>query len=230
MDIRYLKTFKTIVEEGSFTKASEKLGYAQSSITTHISNLEKELGIPIFDRLGKNVYLNEYGKLLLPYAINVLDITTSIKETFESKEDVRGDLRIGAPEAVLTYRLPLMMKDYKTLYPKVNIFLEHLDPKELKSKLCNGELDFGFIITDKEPTIKDLNFQKIFNEPLSLLSYKPINKNNIFDSLNDTLLLTENGCIYRDTLENLVESFHISSPHKITLESIETIKQCVLVS
>lgn len=55
MELRQLITFKTIVEKGGFNKAAEHLGYAQSSITTHIKELEKELGRPVFDRLGRKL-------------------------------------------------------------------------------------------------------------------------------------------------------------------------------
>lgn len=53
MELRHLITFKTIVEKNGFNKAAEHLGYAQSSITTHVKELEKVLGNPLFDRLGK---------------------------------------------------------------------------------------------------------------------------------------------------------------------------------
>lgn len=53
MELRQLITFKTIVEKGSFNRTAQHLGYSQSSITTHIKELEKELDNPLFDRLGK---------------------------------------------------------------------------------------------------------------------------------------------------------------------------------
>ncbi|WP_347836300.1 LysR family transcriptional regulator [Gracilibacillus sp. JCM 18860] len=56
MELRHLITFRTIIDVGGFKKAAEQLGYAQSSITAHIKELEKELGYPLFDRLGKKSY------------------------------------------------------------------------------------------------------------------------------------------------------------------------------
>ena len=72
MEIRHLQTFITIVELQGFTKAAEHLGYAQSTITSHIRILEDELGEVLFDRLGKKVILTHVGKKLVPYAKQML--------------------------------------------------------------------------------------------------------------------------------------------------------------
>jgi DNA-binding transcriptional LysR family regulator len=61
MELRHLLTFKTIIDQGGFKKAAEELGYAQSTVTTHIKELEEELNQPLFDRLSKNTLLNRSG-------------------------------------------------------------------------------------------------------------------------------------------------------------------------
>ena len=61
MEIRHLITFKSIVDLGGFSKAAVHLGYAQSTVTTIIQALEQELGVPLFDRIGKKVQLTEVG-------------------------------------------------------------------------------------------------------------------------------------------------------------------------
>lgn len=92
MELRHLITLKTIVEKGGFKKAAYQLGYAQSSVTTHIKELETELGKPIFDRLGKQVVLTQYGHQFLPYALKIIELytqalTTNVKAT--------GNLTLG---------------------------------------------------------------------------------------------------------------------------------------
>lgn len=71
MELRQLKTFVTIAKQGSFVQAADALGYAQSTITNHIQNLENEMGVRLFERLGHRIYLTAQGKALLPYVEQV---------------------------------------------------------------------------------------------------------------------------------------------------------------
>ena len=72
MDLRYINTFHTIVEAGGFNKAAEKLCYTQSTITFHVSQLEKELGVQLFEKAGRHMVLTKAGQELVPYVENVL--------------------------------------------------------------------------------------------------------------------------------------------------------------
>lgn len=75
MDLRYINTFHTIVEAGGFNKAAEKLCYTQSTITFHVSQLEKELGVQLFEKAGRHMVLTKAGQELVPYVENVLQST-----------------------------------------------------------------------------------------------------------------------------------------------------------
>lgn len=118
MEIRHLQTFITIVEVEGFTKAAERLGYAQSTITSHIQILENELGGALFDRLGKKIVLTNLGKELVPYVKQMLQIYKEIKGIKSEHNDVSGDLIIGAGESLSIYRLGKILKEYKKTFPK----------------------------------------------------------------------------------------------------------------
>ena len=72
MDLKNLRTFQTVVQEGGFNKAAEKLNYTQSTITFQINQLEQELGLRLFEKIGRRMVLNQAGQQLLPYAAEVL--------------------------------------------------------------------------------------------------------------------------------------------------------------
>ena len=67
MELKYLNTFKVIVEEGGFTKAAERLNYTQSTITFQIGQLEQELSAKLFERIGRRMVLTKAGERLIPY-------------------------------------------------------------------------------------------------------------------------------------------------------------------
>jgi len=66
MELRHLNTFRAVAKSPSFTRTASQLGYAQSSVTDQIKALERDLGVPLFDRPGRTVALTEAGRRLLP--------------------------------------------------------------------------------------------------------------------------------------------------------------------
>ena len=95
MDTKYLNTFLTIVTEGSFSKAAEKLNYTQSTITFQIGQLEKEFSVQLFEKIGRNMVLTKAGQQLVPYVDSVLE---AVDKLYYSSDDVAsccGDLHIG---------------------------------------------------------------------------------------------------------------------------------------
>ena len=72
MELKYLNTFRMIVEEGGFSKAAERLNYTQSTITFQIGQLERELSVRLFEKIGRRMILTKAGEDLLPYVDEVL--------------------------------------------------------------------------------------------------------------------------------------------------------------
>ena len=79
MDLRQLNAFLTITKLQNFTAAANSLGYAQSTVTTQIKLLEEELGVKLFERMGKSISLTYEGKKLLPYAKQMIKLDSDIK-------------------------------------------------------------------------------------------------------------------------------------------------------
>ncbi|WP_206185655.1 LysR family transcriptional regulator, partial [Staphylococcus ureilyticus] len=158
MEIRHLKTFVSIVKCGGFTHAADVLGYAQSTVTAHIHELENELKKPLFDRIGKKVILNETGKILFPKAMEIINLEKQARD-INNDEELSGDISIGAPETLLTYKLPTLLKKMKLQYPKVNIQIKHLQPHTLKYELKNGNIDLALVLEQENEN--ELSYHKL---------------------------------------------------------------------
>lgn len=130
MDLKQLNTFLTVAEFLNFTKAAAQLGYAQSSITAQIQQLENEMGVKLFERIGKTVTLTHEGKRMLPYASQILQLAGNMKSDLSGSDVPAGVLTIGAAESLSIYRLPAIIKEYRSLYPKVDINLKLLHCSE----------------------------------------------------------------------------------------------------
>ncbi|MBD3921680.1 LysR family transcriptional regulator [Paenibacillus sp. PR3] len=143
MDLKELTTFQTIVQEGTFSRAAEKLNYAQSTITNQIQRLEKELGIPLFDR-GWDAQLTAAGRLfadevdrLIQHWHEVADLARSLEQ-----EEI-GTLRIGAIEAILESVLPNALRRFQQVKPRIAWQITTGNTDTLAEAALEGKLDFA---------------------------------------------------------------------------------------
>jgi len=226
LDLRQIRTFRTVAAERSFTRAASVLNYAQSSITAQVHGLEEELGVPLFDRLGRQVELTAAGEQLLGYAAKLMELAEEAKLAVHSKGEPAGPLTVSASESLLTYRLPELLRAFQCRYPAVNISLH-------ASLVCTygTPLDPGvdIALTIDEPVrAPSYIVQRLRTEPMvaavsadHVLAKKK--KITAKDLVEQQILLTEQSCSYRALM---AEGARISK--SLDLASVEAIKQCAL--
>ena len=102
MELRLLTTFLKVAQLQSFSKAAESLGYSQSAVTVQVQQLENELGVRLFDRIGKTVSITHYGQEFIPYARDVVSAAARAVSFTVQERDLTGTLRIGTIESIMT--------------------------------------------------------------------------------------------------------------------------------
>src|SRR3984885_11329077 len=98
MEVRQLQMFQTLAEELNFTRTAEKVHTVQSNVTAQIKALEEELGIPLFDRLGRRVTLTDAGRNFLPFASQALAAMDQGHRPIQSSSEPSCAMRIVAPD------------------------------------------------------------------------------------------------------------------------------------
>lgn len=149
MEIRQLMTFKIIAEKGGFTKAADHLGYAQSTVTSHIKALEEEFNQPLFDRVRRQIIVTEVGRKLLPKVNNLIAAYEEVKEVASFNNEAEEKIIISAPEALLIYRFPAVIETFKERYSSVTIEWRHLNPLNIKQEVTNGSANLTFLLGEK---------------------------------------------------------------------------------
>ncbi|MFA4133970.1 MULTISPECIES: LysR family transcriptional regulator [unclassified Brevibacillus] len=231
MEIRHFVTFKKVVESGSFTQAAEQLGYTQSTVTSHIQALEEHIGAPLFDRMGRKVKLTDVGKRLIGYTEEILNTYGKIESIASDAEDVRGELKIAAPESITVYRLEPILREYRKKYPQVSIQLSNASCGDNQKALLNGSADVAFVML---PELRDPNFiaHSLKEEPVVVVGgpETPINalgKNGSDQKLGEVFIANGKDCIYRAMFEKYLEEHGLAFSQMMELWSIEAIKRCV---
>lgn len=146
METKQLRTFLTIVDTESFTRAGRRLGLSQSAISQQMGALERQLGVKLLRRTGTGAKPSPAGEILVHYARGVIrkvDEAQRVLADFESNG--AGILRIGAGGAACHYLLPSILKDLRAEYPKVDLHVVSGPTQSTVERLLEGELDIGVL-------------------------------------------------------------------------------------
>ena len=231
MEVRQLQTFCVLAEELNFTRTAERVFTVQSNVTSQIKALEAELGVPLFDRLAKRVVLTEAGRRFRPYAEKALAAMDQGSRAVKFGAEPAGPLNIYAPESVLTYRLPEVLKLFRKRYPKVELIFRPESDSKLADELECGKLDLAISMSDSIDA-EHLTSIGMRNEDIYLFTtpdHPLANAKKIYakDLVDQTLLLTESGCGYRKKLDMQLAAANVRPQHVTEFSSVEAIKQCV---
>lgn len=233
MDIKQLQTFLVASETLNFTQTAKQLGYAQSSITAQIKALEEEMGVELFERLGKKLILTVSGEEFQVYATKMVNLHLEMMEEVTGLGEKYLKITIGAQESQCTYRLPAILAELKKKYPKIQVIFKPVHTREIAQEMIHrGELDFA-LITDTFKSLPTLEIKPLVQEEIIFVTSSSTAKEGdstdfLTDLSNQTLLLTEQGCSYRNQLENMLTMQNIYPKQVIEFVSIEAIKQCTI--
>lgn len=145
MDILKCKAFLSSVDSGSFSVASENMGYTPSGITRMVNSLEEEIGFSMLTRTKKGVDLNEDGKRIIPFIRNmVMESDKAMKMSNDIRGLSVGSLTIGTYSSIAIGWLPDIIKSYQSDYPNVSISINEAGNSDLLKMLETGFADCCF--------------------------------------------------------------------------------------
>jgi DNA-binding transcriptional LysR family regulator len=231
MELRQLETFRAVATALSFTRAAAALDYAQSSVTAQIQSLEAELGVRLFDRLGRRVVLTDAGTCLLDYAERLLDLADEARAALADGGEPAGTLTVGAPETILTYRLPGILQRFRRALPRVRLIFRPTPNAELQRAIGDGTLDVAFGLGPRMRA-RAIEVELLGTEPLAVVAapdhpLASAARVEAADLQGETVLLTRPGCGYRATFANTLTAYGVQPAGTLDFGSIEGIKQCV---
>ena len=148
MDFRNLQTFLLVADLESFTKAAMELSYAQSTVTAQIQQLEKELGFPLFDRIGKKIYLTSLGQEFLPFADEMIHMMEQAGSLGRDSYNISGTLRIGVLESLLFSTMVNVLPKFQSRYKNVEVQLKMGQATDLLVLLKQNQLDAVYLSGD----------------------------------------------------------------------------------
>lgn len=231
MEFRNLKTFLQVVESGSFTKASEELGYTQSTVSFQIKQLETELACSLFDRIGHRIKLTDRGELLLAHAIKIQQSMQEFEEDFRQTQAPSGQVHIVSSDSICEKMMLLNYRNFYKEYPGIKLIFSTANTDEMLTMLERNEVDVLFTLDDhiyiqdfiiaKESQVK-LHFVTGASSPLA--GRKNL---HIEDLLGYPFLLTEKGMSYRKILDAKLAQLSIELEPVLEAGRTDILSYCI---
>lgn len=204
MKIRHLRIFKIVCEEESITKASEKLFMTQPAVSHAISELENYLGICLFDRISRKLYLNETGKLFFAKAIKLLDLYDDLERNAKELEE-SATIKIGSSITIANFILPQVIAKFETICKNTPAKVIVENARNVENMVVNNDLDLGLI----EGVIYNEELVKIpfSSYPLAVIcssEHKFVLERSVDVNklIEERLLLREQGSAIRDVFDS----------------------------
>ena len=208
MELRQIETFLAVAELGSFSRAAERLGYSQSAITMQIKQLERELGVRLFDRLPRGAQLTDRGRAFAFHA-QELDsccarAAASVRVEDGADAEMVGTVRIGSVESISTAILPDLLVAFHDRYPAVELVVRTERIERLIAETLDNRLDL-FVTMDRPVSVRGLTRTLLAEEDIVFACAAALAETLgtlTMDRLAEIpLVLTEHGESYRLELE-----------------------------
>lgn len=232
MELKYLVTLKTILETGSFLNAARKLNYTQSTITFQIQQLEQQLSVKLFEKIGRKMVVTQAGKDMLPYIDTIIQSIQQLENYGKDMEHITGTLKISMPETLLTYRLQPILKAFRQQAPNVKLSVQSLSCPNIRDQIVNGGTDIG-IHYDIGGYGSTIIIEKLAVFSLTLVACPALDEKYCdFTTAKQRkpvcLITTDKEGIFQETLDNHLKEQDIVLDGIMELGSIEAIKRSVI--
>lgn len=232
MNTKYLTTLVTILETGSFQKAAIKLNYTQSTVTAQIKQLEKELSIKLFERIGRQMKLTQAGKDILPSINAILQREEQIYNYGKSLSEITGTLKLAIPDSILIYTMQPFLQAYLHKAPNVQLIINSIQSEEINQSIVDGTADIG--INCEKDYYPDTVIHKELGTYKILLVASPFANVDLLDFVTPhqrktiSLICNEPKGYYQlDFNKYLSQKDIVLNPY-MKVQSIEAVKRCVM--
>ncbi|GIO29709.1 MULTISPECIES: LysR family transcriptional regulator [Paenibacillus] len=226
---RFFKTFIVVMEEQSFSRAADKLGYVQSTVTTHIQLLEQACGQKLFHRLSRGVKPTAAGEKLLKYAYQFIHLGTSIEEAMNEIEQAQGTVYLRMQESFFLTRFSLFMQHFVKEFPKVKLRIESGFHQDILDQVLNHAIDFG--IVPRDPKRNDILFYPLVEEKLIFVASaalaREVGREGLERLNQEAMISFGTDCLYHTQAGMALQDAGIDVMEAIELPSLEMIKQSV---
>ncbi len=231
MNFRKLKIFYETAIELNMTRVANKLYISQPSISQAIHEIEDEVEVKLFDRIGKKLFLTNEGELYLTYVRRILNLYEEAAKTMnDMSKNEKGKIKIGASTTIGIYILPDIIKGFLQEHTGIEISLSVDNTINIEKMILENKIDFAYI--EGKSCFDEIIKEEVWEDELIFIcsSRHKWNKKNVLrkeDISNEKFIMREDGSGTREIVESFLESNNIDFNIFMELGNTEAIKKSV---
>nr|WP_017297611.1 LysR family transcriptional regulator [Nodosilinea nodulosa] len=225
-----MEVFEAVARHGSYTKAAEELYLTQPTVSIQVKQLSKTIGLPLFEMVGKKLYLTKAGDALLTTCRQVLAQLSSLDNTLAAFQELKqGRIKVATVESGKT-ALVQQLKPFMDRYPGLDISIRIGNHRELLDRLQQNEDDI--YLFNLPPALNGVEVLSCMDVPLHIVSHRqhPLTEQAIVTPqqlAQESWILSEPGSANRQLLEEFLAAQAITVGRRLELSSIEAIKASI---
>jgi len=225
LDIRHLRYFLAVAEAGSFSRAADRLGISQPSVSQQMRDLEAGLRVPLFQRRGKRILLTPRGLIFQEHARAILHQLENFLQELNS-EQLRGELHLGVIPVLNVPLVPQLLGFFTADHPAISIIVEEISSTEIETALEEGRMDVGLgFLTHHSP---NLRYERLCTDEFALIVAEnhPWSKRRLvhFSQLHRQRLLQLPDTFVMRRMTDEICRKHRVRPHMVAeINAIETL-------
>lgn len=230
MEFRELRSLVALADLGGIARAAERLHLSAPAIHKQLKLLESELGVHLYEKLGRRLRLTQAGEILLPYSRDLIaEHDAVIAAIAEWRGLERGIVRIGAGPASSVYLLPELLRKYRRAFPKVDLVVETGNSPVLIEKLGNGSLDLALLVSSHTAEETNLALEKSWDMEFVFVSHldKVPRRCGISELKKFPFILFRKGSRMQNAIDRYFDDLRFHPTVIMTFDNADAIKAIV---
>ncbi len=228
--LHQLKVFETVARLSSITRAAEELSLTQPTVSMQVKQLSKNVGTPLFEQIGKKLYLTEAGQELFKTCRQIFEQLALFEMKVADLQGMKSGRLKLATITTTKYFIPRVLEPFCKMYPGIDVALQITNHERLMSRLSDNQDDL--YILSQVPESNDFSAHAFLKNPLVVVApanHPLASQTNIpIEALqNSPFIMRESGSGTRTAVENLFHEHRVSVKVKLELGSNEAIKQAI---
>jgi LysR family transcriptional regulator, low CO2-responsive transcriptional regulator len=229
--LRQMRAFAAVARHLSFTRAAQELHLTQPAVSQQLKLLEGEVGLPLFEYMGRNLHLTAAGAELLPYAIQAIELLREAGESLSAMRGLkRGMLKLGAVSTA-KYFAPSLLRAFTPAFPEITIKFSVGNREEVIKELAANDIDL--VIMGRPPRELETEAEAFAKHPLVIIAAPdhPLagkRRIQLKQLADESFLIREQGSGTRASMERVFRDRGATFRVSMEVSSNETIKQAVM--
>jgi DNA-binding transcriptional LysR family regulator len=229
--LHQLQIFEAIAQYGSFTRAAEELFLTQPTVSQQMKQLTKAIGVPLYEQIGKRIYLTDAGKAVLEVGRDISQRFNDLEMTLADIKGLKqGNLKLAAITTA-KYFVPRILGTFRQRYPGINISLQIANRQQILDRLADNLDDLYFI--GQPPEDLEINLRHFLDNPLVVIAPRnhPLAQEKLISLerlIEEPLIMRESGSGTRMAVESFFAENRLKMRVEMEIGSNEAIKQAIV--